>query len=91
MNVREAFSEALERYVLFPNNLNAAQELHRFCRILWNDAATMPIGDRNDVRDAIGNWVEADQWEAKGRTYSGAARRIRPVLDVEIERLTRPA
>ena len=80
VNAREAFCEALERYVLFPDNLNAVQELHRFCGVLWKDSGRMKLNDRCIVRDAIADWVEADDWEAKGRTYAGAAQRLRPIL-----------
>lgn len=38
------------------------------------------------VRDVIGNWREADDWEEKGYTFSGAARRIRPALISRIGR-----
>ena len=82
MNVREAFSEALERYVFF-KGLNAAQELHRFCGLIRNDSAEMPLDDWHNVRRAIDDCSKADDWEAKGRTYAGAAQRIRPTLKID--------
>lgn len=81
-NDRAAFSAALERYVQFPDDPEDVQKLHRLCGRLWNDAAGMPMDDRHNVRDAIENWVAADDWESKGFTYSGAARRIRPNLKI---------
>ncbi|MEQ8899270.1 MAG: hypothetical protein RID23_19485 [Roseovarius sp.] len=76
------FCEALDYYIQFPNT-NTARELFAACGAVWNNKSQMPINARNDVGDAICSFVEFDQWEETGRTYAGAARRIRPVLKAE--------
>ncbi|MDF3905653.1 hypothetical protein [Paracoccus sp. AS002] len=43
---------------------------------VWNDTGRIPEPFRHEVRDAIGNWKDADEWEAKGRTYAVAVRQI---------------
>ncbi|OWU84473.1 hypothetical protein ATO6_12330 [Oceanicola sp. 22II-s10i] len=78
----EFFCCALDTYVQFPKREHA-QELHRACGKVWSVSAQMPINARPDVEVTIGNYVEFDQWERNGRTYAGAAQRIRPVLEKE--------
>ncbi|WP_158524959.1 hypothetical protein [Phaeobacter inhibens] len=43
----------------------------------------MSINARPDVEAVVRNSIEFEQWETGGRTYSGAARRIRPVIKQE--------
>ena len=43
---------------------------------VWNYTGRIPEPLWHEVRDAIGNWKNADDWQTKGRTYSVAARLI---------------
>ncbi|MDM8167000.1 hypothetical protein [Roseovarius sp.] len=79
---QDRFCEALDYYIQFPGP-KTASELHAACGGVWNDKSQMQINARNDVGDAIGSFVEFGQWEETGRTYAGAARRIRPRLKAE--------
>ncbi|PAU98971.1 hypothetical protein [Paracoccus salipaludis] len=79
ITAREAFIDALNSQRAFPSD-HKEPELHRLCGAVWNDAGEMPLDERWVVRDLIPGWVDADEWELKGRTYSGAARLIRPTL-----------
>jgi|GEM_PF-4852554 len=79
MTAREAFIDALNSQRDFPSDHNE-RELHRLSGAVWNDAWEMPPDERWTVRDLIPSALDADEWEAKGRTYSGAARLIRPTL-----------
>ncbi|AUQ58751.1 hypothetical protein PhaeoP30_01836 [Phaeobacter inhibens] len=82
MNSKEFFCEALDTYVQFPSRQSAI-ELHQACGAVWNDSETMSINARPDVEAVVRNSIEFEQWETGGRTYSGAARRIRPVIKQE--------
>lgn len=55
---------------------HARLNLIQACGALWNNKASIPEPFRHEIRDAIGNWKDADDWEAKGRSYSVAARLI---------------
>lgn len=79
---QDRFCEALDYYIQFGSR-NCASELFRSCGEVWNDNSEMPLNARNDVSAAIVSFVEFNQWEKTGRTYAGAARRIRPVLEAE--------
>ncbi|MGR3315485.1 hypothetical protein [Roseovarius indicus] len=82
MSRKEFFHEALDRHIQF-DTPETALKLYQACGAVWNNKSQMPINARNDVGDAIGSFVEFNQWEETGRTYAGAARRIRPVLKAE--------
>lgn len=84
ITARDNFHNQLERWVQI-NNSDAGASLARLdliqaCGAVWNDKGKMPELYRHDVRDAISNCADADQWEKKGRTYAGAAQRISPIL-----------
>lgn len=79
MGAREAFMDALNSQRGFPSDHNERQLFHA-CGAVWNDKGEVHPDDRWTVRDLIPSWIDADEWEAKGRTYSGAARLIRPTL-----------
>ena len=78
----ELFCEALDRYIQFGGR-KLALDLYQACGAVWNETSQMPFKSRADVENAISNHIEFTQWEANGRTHSGAARRIRPVLRQE--------
>lgn len=76
---QDQFCERLDYYIQFPDP-NTALQLYQACGWIWNDTSEMPINARSDVSDVVNNYVEFEQWETAGRTFSGAARRIRPAL-----------
>lgn len=78
----EFFCEALDRYIQFGGR-KLALDLYQACGSVWNETSLMPFNSRVDVENAISNHTEFAKWEANGRTYSGAARRIRHVLRQE--------
>ncbi|KGJ10833.1 hypothetical protein [Paracoccus sanguinis] len=82
MTPREAFCDAIRIMRDFPSP-EAESELYRLCGKVWTDNARMPSDDRWDVRDQIGDKDKADEWEARGMTFAGAAQRIRPRLRID--------
>lgn len=61
----------------------ARLDLIQACIGVWNTTTEIPEPFWYEVRDAIGNWKDADEWEAKGRSYSVAARHIRSRLQAQ--------
>ena len=82
-----AFCAALESYIACPNEQDDQEvmlELYQSCGAVWNLTHKVPQLYWHDVRDAIGNAVEADLWDKGGHSYSGAARRVRAKLKLEL-------
>ena len=77
---RERFNGALASYIESSDSHLTTWKLYHACGYAWNVTAELPHRYWHNVRDAIENAIEADQWERRGHTYSGAARRIRPTL-----------
>jgi hypothetical protein len=80
LSAHEAFCDALESHVDFPADQEVERRLYQLCGAVWNLTSKLPRHLWHCARDAIGNELEADQWEYSGHTYAGAARRIRPTL-----------
>ena len=77
---RENFHNRLERWIHFSSEDEAEPlarlDLTQACGAIHNDKGKVPALYHHDIRDAIGNCIDADQWEQNGRTYAGAAQRI---------------
>ncbi len=84
MNGKEIFCKALDTYIKSPS-YESALNLSQACAAVWQESSPVPDGAHSDVRDAIPSYVEYGQWESKGRTFAGAARRIKPVLKQEYD------
>ena len=69
-----------------PGSESAVRDLIQLCGAVWDNTKKIPPAMWHDVREVIGSWREADDWEAVGHTFSGAARRIRPVLIARLEK-----
>lgn len=55
---------------------SARLNLVQACRAVWNNTDQIPEPYWHEVRDAIGNWKDANEWEKSGHKYSVAARHI---------------
>ncbi|KAA8606031.1 hypothetical protein AL036_16425 [Salipiger aestuarii] len=84
MKNTEFFCEALDRYTEFPSR-ETALELYRACGAVWNESSEVPFNARQDIRDQIPSWIDCEHWEANGRTYAGAAGKIRAALKKEYD------
>ncbi|MFN4059841.1 MAG: hypothetical protein ACK4IA_03705 [Paracoccus hibiscisoli] len=86
ISAHENFGNQLDRWLSHDDRADpVGAELARLdfvhaCKILWNDTGVIPQALWHDVRDAIDNWKDADDWEASGHKYSVAARHIVPRL-----------
>lgn len=80
---RRHFVNAVEAYVndevgdALGNDDSAERELYIACGKVWSDGGKVPRLYWNEVNDAIGHALDADEWHASGNTFAGAARRIR--------------
>ncbi|MFC3169426.1 hypothetical protein [Paracoccus fontiphilus] len=85
ISARENFADKLTWWHDYDGNDVGAEHarlnLIQACKALWNDTGKIPDLLWHEVRVAIGNWKDADDWEAGGHKYSVAVRHIAPRLE----------